>query len=375
MSKNNRVGLEDILAKDKLEVSSYLIYRKEYRELSSDAKLMYQYLLKRFSLTEMKFSQAIEEDTLEDFTFIDDENNLFCFASNDELRFVLNISEKTVVKAKKELKEVELLEEAKQTAHKTNRLYLNKVPMDIKDKEQYQKDLSKFKRSEAEKRKLKNAKRKNKKDPSKEASEQQTIHNENNNNEPQNLQFNSEPQNLQFSEPQNLQFMNRKIYRQSTKEDLSTSEYLSTKEILNPNLIASLIETLWNTKLPHDLKTRIKIKIYNQELFLTSEQILLLEDAYNFQIEKGYIIPNCSKVDKSGINDYEFSLTIIKMLETVQEKIDNMKGLVQTWVLKAYEYKITNLYESPTKSLPNYNWLETENENSKAQNEDEDMPY
>lgn len=375
MSKNNRVGLEDILAKDKLEVSSYLIYRKEYRELSSDAKLMYQYLLKRFSLTEMKFSQAIEEDTLEDFTFIDDENNLFCFASNDELRFVLNISEKTVVKAKKELKEVQLLEEAKQTAHKTNRLYLNKVPMDIKDKEEFQKDLSKFKSSQAEKRKLKNAKRKNKKDPSKEASEQQIIHNENNNNEPQNLQFNSEPQILQFSEPQNLQFMNRKIYRQSTKEDLSTSEYLSTKEILNPNLIASLIETLWNSKLPHDLKTRIKIKIYNQELFLTSEQILLLEDAYNYQIEKGYIIPDCSKEDSFGINDYEFSLTIIKMLETVKERIDNMKGLVQTWVLKAYDYKATNLYENQTKSLPFYNWLETENENSQAQNEDGEMPY
>lgn len=375
MSKNNRVGLEDILAKDKLEVSSYLIYRKEYRELSSDAKLMYQYLLKRFSLTEMKFSQAIEEDTLEDFTFIDDENNLFCFASNDELRFVLNISEKTVVKAKKELKEVQLLEEAKQTAHKTNRLYLNKVPMDIKDKEEFQKDLSKFKSSQAEKRKLKNAKRKNKKDPSKEASEQQIIHNEINNNEPQNLQFNSEPQNLQFSEPQNLQFMNRKIYRQSTKEDLSTSEYLSTKEILNPNLIASLIETLWNSKLPHDLKTRIKIKIYNQELFLTSEQILLLEDAYNYQIEKGYIIPDCSKEDSFGINDYEFSLTIIKMLETVKERIDNMKGLVQTWVLKAYDYKATNLYENQTKSLPFYNWLETENENSQAQNEDGEMPY
>jgi len=48
-----RFNKNDLLAKDKLEVSTFLIYKKEYREISNDAKLMYQYLLKRFSVSEV----------------------------------------------------------------------------------------------------------------------------------------------------------------------------------------------------------------------------------------------------------------------------------------------------------------------------------
>lgn len=216
MTRSNRVNLEDVLAKDKLEASSFLLYKKELRELSSDAKLLYQYLLKRYSVTEMKYTEAIENDSLEEFSFIDENNDMFCFASNDELRFVLNVSEKTIVKAKKELRAVGLLEEVKQTAHKTNRLYLNKIKMDLKDKETFHSDLEKFRNNERQKRKEKNAKRQEKKEEI----------------EPQNLQFTDEPQNLQFIEPQNLQFMNCKNYRQSTKESFSTKESLSTKEFI-----------------------------------------------------------------------------------------------------------------------------------------------
>ena len=94
---------------------------------------------------------AMEKDNLEDFTFIDSDGNLFCICSNDELRFVLGISEKTVIKCKKSLIEVKLLEEQKQTIHLVNRLYLNKIVMDDLDRKTFKKDLKKFKENEIKK--------------------------------------------------------------------------------------------------------------------------------------------------------------------------------------------------------------------------------
>lgn len=131
------------------------------------------------------------------------------------------------------------------------------------------------------------------------------------------------------------------------------------KENLNPNLNLDITDILWESTLPMDLKRKIKVKIYDKSLTLTSEQILLLEEAYKYQIDKGWIIPDCDKNYVGAINDAEFSGSIAKMLDSVSQ-IDNMKGLVQTWVQKAHEFKLVNLTKPEVGGeVPLFNWLES----------------
>lgn len=300
MSKNNRVNYEDILAKDKLEASSYMIYRKEYRELSSDAKFIYQYILKRFSVTQMKFEEAIENGELEDFTFRDDEDNLFCFVSNDELRFICNISENTVVKAKKELRDVKLLDEVKQSAHKTNRLYLNKIVMDVEDKKKFKEDLNQFRELESKRRKEKNAKRKTKKS----LKNTDTTAPE------------SEPQKKEFTEPQKKEFMNRKNYGHSTKEDLSTSEFLSTKESISTK--ESLKSSSNNNKSINYIDNSDEIK--------EEEEIILIDPA-----TISYLKNECSYTDFI-VNDIIKHMKINKITSFTVSEMKKQKQRIEVYI-------------------------------------------
>lgn len=131
----------------------------------------------------------------------------------------------------------------------------------------------------------------------------------------------------------------------------------NTKVNLNPNHSDDPLNTLWTVKLPMELKQRIKVRVYENLLSLTSKQILELEDAYLYLVNTGYIKPDCGKDDLSAINDYEFSLTVTKMLDTVKD-IKNMRGLVKTWVEKAFDYKGGNIADQHIQAVSFYNWLE-----------------
>lgn len=150
-------------------------------------------------------------------------------------------------------------------------------------------------------------------------------------------------------------------YNNNTKEqNPKENNTKGNKTNLNPNLNLDVTNTLWNTELPMKLKQWIKVKIAERSLSISNEQVLLLEEAYQYQISKGYIVSDCSSDYDKAINDNEFTGSISKMLDTV-EKIDNMKGLVQSWVHKAFDFKATNLlkpfYEQES---PFYNWLDDE---------------
>lgn len=293
---SNRFNQQDRLAKDKIEVSSFLIYKKEYRELSNDAKVMYQYLLKRFSVSEVKLEQAMEENTMENFSFLDENNDLFCFCSNDELRFVLNISEPTVKKCKKELAKVGLLEEVKQTAHKTNKLYVNKVVMDEKVKAGYHQDLLKFKTEESEKRKAKNAKR--------------------------NTVKSSEPKNIKFTEPKNLGFMNQKIFGHSTKEELSTKESSITKELKSISLTNNIDSELNEiTEMPMLVKKQI-----------SANQKRLIDD----NISPFEILAFYSSTDNT-VTDGDFALLTGNVLKKTKGKIGNFHNVMKKAIKNHYD--------------------------------------
>jgi hypothetical protein len=300
---SNRFTDQDMLAKDKLEVSSFLIYKKEYRELSSDAKFMYQYLVKRFSVSESKLAVAMEENTMEDFTFIDENGELFCFCANTELVFVMGVSEKTVIKAKKELKAVGLLEEVKQTAPKNNRIYVSKVTMDFKDKQGFHAELKAYKEAEFAKRKAKNAKRKEqKKAPIK---------------QPEKPVESSELKKGKFNEQQNLQFMNRKNSSHSTYESFSTTEPKSTKE-----LYQSIYDVLnENNDIPMNVK-----QVINQNKDRLIDDFISVWD----------IILLFKSTDNT-VNDYDFAMILNNVLTKTKTPIQSIHAVMKSAMKNHYD--------------------------------------
>jgi hypothetical protein len=300
---SNRINQTDILEKDKLEVSSFLIYKKEYRELSNDAKFMYQYLIKRFSLTQHKLAVAIEENTMDDFTFVDDNGELFCYVSNDELRFVLSISEPTVKKCKKELTKVGLLEEVKQTAPKTNRLYVNKVSIDVDSKAGFHNDLREFKTAEFTKRKEKNAKRKAPKVKEKPA--------------PKKPVESIEPKKVGFNEPKDIEFMNQRIFGHSTYESFSTTEPKSTKE-----LYQSIYDVLnENNDIPMNVKQVVnknKDRLID-DLISVWDVILLFKSTDN------------------TVNDHDFALILNNVLTKTKTPIKSIHAVMKSAMKNHYD--------------------------------------
>ena len=90
------------------------IYDEKYKKLSNNAKLMYMLLFGRLEL-------SIKNG------WHDRKGNVFQYNTNEQLMIDLNSSEKTIIKVKKELREVGLLEEIRQGNNLPNRIYISQV--------------------------------------------------------------------------------------------------------------------------------------------------------------------------------------------------------------------------------------------------------
>ena len=90
------------------------IYDEKYKKLSNNAKLMYMLLFGRLEL-------SIKNG------WHDRKGNVFQYYTNEQLMIDLNSSEKTIIKVKKELREVGLLEEIRQGNNLPNRIYIIQV--------------------------------------------------------------------------------------------------------------------------------------------------------------------------------------------------------------------------------------------------------
>jgi hypothetical protein len=226
-------NIKDFLEKDKVEISSYLDYNPKYRGVSGGAKYVYGLILKRYSLTQAKFNQAIEEDKLEDFSFLDEKNDLFCYFSNDSICFYMGVSEKTVIKYKKELVDVGLLDDKQQGHNKNNRLYVKKPEMSLEIKKKFDNDLKEYLSAQKEERKKKNSKRKDNKNKKKEAVTPIVP------SELKKGKFTQDEGELKkgkFSELEKGKFVNCNNYGQSTNESFSTDESFSTNEFNNQSI-------------------------------------------------------------------------------------------------------------------------------------------
>ena len=90
----------------------WLLKEEPYNNLGDKAKLMYMLLFDRRTL-------SIKNK------WYDDDGQIYMYFTIEQFMQELNCSNKAVVKAKKELVEVGLLEEVRQGVNKPNRLYIN----------------------------------------------------------------------------------------------------------------------------------------------------------------------------------------------------------------------------------------------------------
>ena len=90
----------------------WLLKEEPYKNLGDKAKLMYMLLFDRRTL-------SIKNK------WYDDDGKIYMYFTIEQFMQELNCSNKAVVKAKKELVEVGLLEEVRQGVNKPNRLYIN----------------------------------------------------------------------------------------------------------------------------------------------------------------------------------------------------------------------------------------------------------
>ncbi len=96
------------------QIPKELFKNPYYKDLSSDSKLLYALLLDRLSVS-MKNE------------WIDTAGNIFLIFSRKEAEEKLNLSDKTVTKAFKQLVDVKLISEKRQGFRKNNIIYVGKI--------------------------------------------------------------------------------------------------------------------------------------------------------------------------------------------------------------------------------------------------------
>lgn len=95
----------------------FLFFDNRYKDLSINAKLLYAFLSDKKALSER---HAENEYT----SFADENGSVYCIYDNQDIAIDLNISVPTVIRIKKELKDIGLLEEVQQGMGLSNLLYL-----------------------------------------------------------------------------------------------------------------------------------------------------------------------------------------------------------------------------------------------------------
>ena len=236
----------------------------------------------------------------------DDKGRIYFIFSQIALMEIFDCSNKTASNIKKKLVQLNLLEIRKRGQGQTDLLYLKK-PI-VTDN-----DIYKIKKEE------------DRTEPEEKKEDVQTLGGV------------ETCKNYTSRNEENTRLEMKKIHTNDT--DLKETDFKDTEKNLNPNPNEVDINKIVDAaKIPDSLKNRIKFKIGYNFFSLSPNQIFEIEEAYAYQIQKNYVIPDCDFDYSGALNDVEFAKTVVKMLETVK-KIDNMRGLIKEWVMLAFEYK------------------------------------
>ncbi|WP_373896405.1 hypothetical protein [Virgibacillus sp. CBA3643] len=108
----------------------------------------------------------------------------------------------------------------------------------------------------------------------------------------------------------------------------------------NKNLYLDQIsEYIWQMKVPMPLKKFFSDKV---KVLVEDTTFDLSEIEYFYNTQNGYIDADCTQQDVMMLNDVEFTDTMKNMYKKVDRPINNMKGLIKTWVQARIHYKIEN---------------------------------
>ena len=100
------------------QIPMELFFNKKYKDnLNSDSKILYGFLRNRLTLSAKN-------------NWVDEEGNVFLIFTRKEVQELLGLSDKTVTKAFKQLKDCKLIYEKKQGANKPNLIYVGKIEHD-----------------------------------------------------------------------------------------------------------------------------------------------------------------------------------------------------------------------------------------------------
>lgn len=95
-----------------------LFFNSKYKnKLNSDSKILYGFLLNRLTLSAKN-------------NWYDENDNIYLIFTRKEVQELLNLSDKTVTKAFKQLSECKLIYEKKQGSTKPNLIYVGKIEHD-----------------------------------------------------------------------------------------------------------------------------------------------------------------------------------------------------------------------------------------------------
>lgn len=100
------------------QIPMELFFNRKYKDkLNSDSKILYGFLLNRLTLSAKN-------------NWVDKDGNIFLIFTRKEVQELLGLSDKTVIKAFKQLNECKLIYEKKQGANKPNLIYVGKINHD-----------------------------------------------------------------------------------------------------------------------------------------------------------------------------------------------------------------------------------------------------
>lgn len=110
----NLYKINETLQHSYYQMPQELFCNEKYKKLSIEAKVIYAFLLNRMNLSRMN-------------KWINDRGEIYLIYTRKEIQSKLNLSDKPVTRAFKELRETNLIKEEKQGFGKPNLIYIGKI--------------------------------------------------------------------------------------------------------------------------------------------------------------------------------------------------------------------------------------------------------
>lgn len=110
----NLYKINETLQHSYYQMPQELFCNEKYKRLSIEAKVIYSFLLNRMNLSRMN-------------KWINDKGEIYLIYTRKEIQSKLNLSDKPVTRAFKELREAKLIKEEKQGFGKPNLIYIGKI--------------------------------------------------------------------------------------------------------------------------------------------------------------------------------------------------------------------------------------------------------